>query len=314
MRKRTLVSCLGWLAGLSVGCQTLLGFDSLTGDGRDASMGAEDAVAPDVRDQGPVGADALVGLDGALVSDVDMAEASEADVPCLGIWCACHAAQAAFCDDFDLPGEIVGDRWSTKTESGDASALLVENERTSPPNAIAFVVAGPAISSQILLTKKLGALGPKGRARVALDAKRDLLPGQCSSMDMLLISAGLREVDDPTEIARLSVDLVGAVHLSAENVFALPVEKNDTTLTANAISTVWTRYELVLEVSALGDGGQWLTATFEDVSSGTPVKLGTASISHRTAASSFEVSVGLQQTSASAICRVLVDNVVATLE
>lgn len=115
-----------------------------TGDGSDGGAGSGPDAASDV-----TVADAASSTDGGI---------DGADGSCIGTWCACLPTKPYFCDDFDEPGEVVGQRWND-----DAGAIadpgsgifLSDTMPQTAPKALKVSVAG---AQSAVLTEDLPSL------------------------------------------------------------------------------------------------------------------------------------------------------------
>jgi len=237
---------------------------------------------------------------------------------CRGTWCECVPAGFRMCDDFDKPGETVGQGWNADASVDEGGVLVIEADAaSSPPDSVfASVPTDIAAGRESSLTEQLGPLSTN-RVRVALDLYVPATGSNCLTNEPEFV-----RVD-----ADISVIQLGAVMQVALGLhFGVPLlrlksfgQTVDVPVPADAgiLGGQWVRVRL--EVSLVGaDGGTTLGGSLFVVGAGTNDDLpatAVATVSHFAPPPSANyiswASVGALDyaASSSGACQVFVDNV-----
>lgn len=271
-----------------------------------------DVDASDADADGATQSDATV--DGAVPSDGGIS-GSDGGKECTKTWCGCVPhAPTRLCDDFDTPGEHLGDGWDIDASFArdDGGVLTLSNtSSSSPPTSLSASVPDEmATRVEAALSEKLAALTTP--VTVAFDLMIPVTGDNCAGAnDFVRVNADFRVTR--TGLAFASFGLRNNV--PTVTIFHSPGETTATS--ATALPSGWFRVRFHVAAIA-SDGGPFPTLaadlTITDAGSDDSVDAGiaiSAAAVLPTADSLSWVDVGLVGTSAvSSACHVSIDNVV----
>ena len=231
-----------WIAVTSIGCTcaalsiAACGTASFSGDG-----GADSSTSSDASE------------DASATDDSGSDSASDAGVSCPDRWCNCVPKGAAFCDDFDLSGETLGQTWTNDAgfilDDGSVLALATDAASSNPKSLTASVPTDGANRIEAAISVNVGPL--TAPLEVAFDMMIPNTLNNCANgfPELLRVGSDSHYVPNP-EIGVAFGQQNGALvlFLFAATPTTIPID-------ASVPKGQWARVRMTAQILPIPDGG-----------------------------------------------------------